>query len=373
MSLPWRIAVRYLFSKKSHNVINVISMVSAVGLAIGSAALVLILSVYNGFNNVIEENMSEMDPDILLVRDDGKMFVPGDETAELLRSPEVARTGKVLEFNVYARYDGRQGAARLRGLEDMPHTLTGMAFSYRMGINPHLSEPLELYFPDRKRGFSAVNPSSSLRMEKVYPFDRVNFGSELDAKMVAVPLEVATSLYGDECVSGIEICLKDGSPSSIRKFIDSHGVPGFVLLDEHMQHPELYRMMKLEKAAVFLILLLVVLIVALNVYGSLSMLVMEKKGDIATLRAMGATDGTIRRIFLFEGWLISLAGMAAGLVVGLVLALLQQKFGIVKMPGNFLVSAYPVSVQIKDLVLTAAGIGLIGLVIAFFPSKKSIS
>ena len=173
------------------------------------------------------------------------------------------------------------------------------------------------------------------------------------------------SLTGNtQQVSGVEIRLSDNSARAVRRFKKDYAA-SCTLLDSYEQQPVLFKMMKYEKLAVFLILMFVVLIVALNIYGSLSMLIIEKKEDIATLEAMGADDTLVKRIFVLEGWLISLCGLLAGIVLGIALALLQQYFGLVKMPGNFLVSAYPVVLKFSDVLLTAAGVALTGLVIAF--------
>ena len=193
-----------------------------------------------------------------------------------------------------------------------------------------------------------------------------------------MPLDQMRQLLGyDKEVSGIEIRLAEGSSQKeVRKAINTiKGIlgPEFKVLDRFRQNTSLYKMMRYEKAAIFLILIFVIIIIALNIFGSLTMLIIEKKDDIETFRSLGATDNMLRKTFTLEGWLISLLGLAAGLVLGVLFAFLQQRFGFIKMPGNFLVSAYPVIVQWSDILLTIAGVALIGYLIALLPVKQNIT
>lgn len=386
MKLPFFIASRYLFARKSHVIINVISWISAAGLAIGTAALIIILSVYNGFDRIIEENLSSTDPDILIRRVDGDIFLAGDTPSlmSVLDREEVEMTSGILEFEAYLKYGGHEAAGLLRGMEkmpgvqltagDIPQAVAGMSLAASLGIRCGRVEPLKIYFPDRKRKLSMADPASSLHCEDVFPNAVLNLGAELDDKLVIIPLESARKLYNGQqgCVNGIALYLKDNSRRAVSKFRRSVSVDEFQLLDSRRQHPELFKMMKLEKGAIFLILMIVVLIVAFNIFGSLSMLVIEKEEDTATLRALGMQDGTIRNLFLLEGWLITLTGLLAGLVAGVCISLIQQHFGLVKMPGNFLVDAYPVVLKWTDVLLSAVCVSLIGLVVAIAPSRKAV-
>ena len=395
MNFPLFIARRYLLAKKSHNVINVISAISAAGMAIGTAALVLILSVYNGFDSIVKENLGNLDPDLLMVSPDGaSKFIP-DSTLidELYSDPRVENVLYTLEDNVLLSYSGMQGIVRAKGVEDgfetssklgshitdgslqlhkgdVPQAVVGSGVAAKMGIRPRFLEPMVLYYPDREGNVSVANPMASARSEKVFPSGIMSISSDTDAELVIVPLHVLRSLLGSrgEEASGVEIYLADSSPRAVRSFMRDYAAR-CTLLDRYHQHPTLFKMMRYEKAAVFLILLFVVLIVALNIYGSLSMLIIEKEEDIATLRAMGASDSLVRRIFVLEGWLISLLGLLIGLAVGILLAALQQHYGLVKMPGGFLVSAYPVVLKLMDVLLTAAGVALTGLVIALLSAR----
>lgn len=374
MNLPLYIAKRYLFARKSHNVINIISAISAIGMAIGTAALIIILSVYNGFDNIIRENLNEADPDYLILPSQGKTFSLEDlPLAELKRSFSVTGT---VEENVFITYDGKQGFAKAKGIEDTDSTSLwlgdiamarfGAGAASELGVNPRFVENARLYFPDRDARFSPINPEASLNSVRVKPVDVFSTGTEIGNELVIVPIELMRELlgYNPDEVTAVEL------RGSGKLGFD----PGeaFTVQDRYHQHPELYRMMKYEKAAIYLILVFIVIIISLNIFGSLSMLVIEKKEDIGTLRAMGADDNLIRKIFSMEGWLISLLGMVSGLVFGIITVLLQARFGIVKLPGNYLVSAYPVALQWTDVLLTAAAVAAIGFVISLSAGRNRL-
>ena len=391
MNVPLFIARRYLFARKSHNVINVISAISVAGMAIGTAALVLILSVYNGFDGLIQKNISDLSPDLMAVSPDGAAkFRPDSLLVDrITRDGRVASVRYVLEDNVFLTYGENQCIARARGVDedyektnrlgthisegayrlqkgDVPGAIIGSTLAHKMGIHTRFTDPLRIWYPDREGGFSPSNPTASANSQTVFPTGIMNISSETDASLILIPLHTMRALLGSrgEEVSGVEIQLKDASRASLRKFKKDYRDSGFKLLDRFEQQPVLFKMMRYEKAAVFLILLFVVLIVALNIYGSLSMLIIEKEEDVATLAALGASEKLTRRIFVLEGWLISLLGLAIGVVAGLTLALAQQHFGMVKMPGSFLVDAYPVVVKPLDVLLTVGAVALIGLLIS---------
>ncbi len=389
------IAARYLFAKKSHNVINVISTICAVGMGVGTAALILIMSVYNGFGNLIDNNMSDLDPDVLVCPAEGRYFCPPDSLFHILEASEAVRSiNCVLEENVFFTYEDRQGVAKARGVDngyeehsglaphvvegsfslydkDVPQAALGASLAYGNGINTHFLSPLDLYFPDAGSKISVSNPMASLNRSRVWPGSLLSVTSTVDEELMIVPLATMQELVGDDdTLTGIEIRLRNGNAASVRKFIRSLSLSdSYLLKDRYMQNPSLYRMMKIEKFAIFMILMFVVVIIAFNIFGSLSMLMIEKKEDCASLRAMGATDGTIRRIFVFEGWMTSLLGMAGGFVIGVVVTLLQQELGLVKMPGNYLSGAYPVLLNWNDVLLSCLGVALTGLLIALPASK----
>lgn len=397
MNVPFFIAFRYLFARKSHNVINIISAISAAGLAIGTAALILILSVYNGFDGIIKDNLSDLDPDILVSAASGKHFsTEGPEWDVLAQDPRVESMLYVIEDNVFLNYGSRQAIARAKGVEDLyatesglgnhiidgtfalhqgevPLSCVGSSIAWDLGIRASFTEPLEIWYPDRDAKISPSNPAASLRNAKTWPKSIFSISSDSDAGIVVVPLETMRKLtgLGDE-VTGVELRLTDSSDKSVRNFIESTDLgDGYVLADRYRQHPSLFRMMRYEKLAIYMILIFVVIIIAFNIFGSLSMLVIEKEDDVQTLHALGATKRTTDSIFVLEGWLISLLGLVIGLVAGIALALLQQRFGIVKMPGNYLIQAYPVILKWTDVLWTALGVAAVGLVTALAGRKAS--
>lgn len=401
MHLPLFIARRYLFAKKSHNVINIISAISAVGMAIGTAALIIILSIYNGFDELVKSTLSNVEPDILITPAKGKVFIPEGEAFDRIRqNPLIDEYDLILQENVFVDYDGHQGIAKAKGVDSafeaesplaehitngefslhkgqLPQMVVGAGLAYKMGMNPAFLASAELYFPIRDRNFSLANPAASIETVRMRPSGIFSVNQQIDDDLMIVPIEEMRKLLGyEEEVSGVEIRLAEGSTAkdirSAIKHIQKELGPEFKVLDRFRQNPSLYKMMRYEKAAIFLILIFVIIIIALNIFGSITMLIIEKKDDIETYRSLGATDKLLRRTFTLEGWLISLLGLAAGLVVGIGFSLAQQHFGFIKMPGSFLVNAYPVILQWQDVLATIAGVALIGYLIALLPVRRNI-
>lgn len=390
MNTAFYIAKRYLFARKSHNVINVISAICSIGMGVGTAALILILSVYNGFEDLIKDNLSKIDPDILITCMEGRRFTPSQDVFSILEQDEAVESFCcVLEDNIFFTYADRQGIAKARGVDygyeeqsgirdltvegefslykgDIPQACIGATLAYNNGIHVKFLDPLDLYYPDGGKDISLINPEASLNHSRIWPGSLISVTSTVDAGTMIVPLATMQELTGNyDELTGIEVRLKDGSEASVRKFIKSSPLNGeFILKDRFSQNPSLFRMMEFEKLAIMMILLFVVVIVAFNVFGSLSMLIMEKKEDCSTLRAMGADEKLIRRIFIIEGWLVTLVGMAAGAVFGTGLAILQQHTGIIKMPGSFSVSAYPVALHWFDVLASCLAVAAIGILIA---------
>ena len=401
MHLPLFIARRYLFAKKSHNVINIISAISAVGMAIGTAALIIILSIYNGFDELVKSTLSNVEPDILITPAKGKVFIPNGETFDRIRqNPLIDEYDLILQENVFVDYDGHQGIAKAKGVDSafeaesplaehitngefslhkgqLPQMVVGAGLAYKMGMNPAFLASVELYFPIRDRNFSLANPAASIETVRMRPSGIFSVNQQIDNDLIILPIEQMRKLLGyEEEVSGVELRLVEGSTAkdlrSAIKDIQKELGPEFKVLDRFRQNPSLYKMMRYEKAAIFLILIFVIIIIALNIFGSITMLIIEKKDDIETYRSLGATDQMLRRTFTLEGWLISLLGLAAGLVVGIGFSLAQQHFGFIKMPGSFLVNAYPVILQWQDVLATIAGVALIGYIIALLPVRRNI-
>lgn len=399
MKLPFLIAVRYLFAKKSHNVINLISGISAAGMAVGTAALIIIISVYNGFDLIVRQSLGTVEPDVKIAPAAGKVFSPVGEAFDWAYEQEsVLNMSSVLEENVYLSYDSHSTVARAKGVDavyeeespiaehlvegkfslwrgSVPQAVVGAGLAYKLDISPRFRTGLEMYYPARDRNFSMANPATSLESIKVFPSGVFSVNAEIDNTMLFIPLEKMRELLGydgDE-VSAVEIRFVPGTPEKerrrIMKGLSERLGTGFTVMDRYMQNEGLYKMIRYEKASIYLILMFIIIIIAFNIFSSLRMLIIEKEEDIRTLRCLGAGEGMTRSIFVLEGWMISLLGMAAGVVSGIVLCLLQQQFGIIKMPGGFMTSAYPVVMRFSDILLTALGVAGIGYVIALAPSR----
>ena len=396
MRLAPFIAKRYLFAKKSHNVINIISAISAIGMAVGTAALIIIMSVYNGFDSLVRSMMSNVEPDLLITPATGKVFIPEGEVFEwIYDQPSVKNMCSILQEQVFISYDGQQGLAVAKGVDwiyeeesplqehiiegefklhkgDVPLACVGAGLAYDMGINPRFISGIEIYFPSRTRRLSPTSPLSSIELIKVWPSSIFSVNTEVDESLMILPIEQMRELLEyDREVSAVELRLAEGYGKDeikrLQKEISARLGAEFEVKDRFRQNESLYKMMKYEKAAIYMILIFVIIIIAFNIFGSLSMLIIEKKYDIQTLRSLGAQEGLIKRIFILEGWMISLTGLAAGLGAGIGLTLIQQHLGIIKMPGQFLVQAYPVILSWSDILLTTAGIAIIGYLIALLP------
>ena len=400
MKLSRFIARRYLFAKKSHNVINIISIISAAGIAIGCAALVIILSVYNGFDGVVRDLNDAATADVLVTPVRGKVFVPDERFDAFRKDPRVKAVCGVLEESVFVQYGDRNKVVVARGVDslyeqvtalrdhlvegdfsltfgDLNQVVLGRLVAMELGVRTTFLQPLTAWFPSRTRQVDLLNPLASLRQEKLHPAGIVSLEQNFDQKYLFMPLPALRELleYQDE-VSAVEIYL---TPQSLdRKGMASREVLSqlkaslgdtFLVRDRQQQNTTLYKLLIYEKVAIYLILLFVMLIISFNIYGSLSMLIIEKRDDIATLQAMGADDALVGRIFVREGWMISLLGIAVGVGIGLLVCLLQQHYGFVKMPGNFVVDAYPVVVQPLDIVLVVVGVAFIGWLISLLTRR----
>ena len=403
MRLASFIAGRYLFARKSHNVINVISAISVVGMAIGTAALTIILSIYNGFDSLVRDMMGNLEPDILITPSKGKVFVPEGECYDWIYAQEsVASMCTVLQEQVFISYDGHQGVAIAKGMDaiaqeespirenirdgkfefrhgDIPEGVVGVGLAYKMGINPRFLAPIQLYYPSRTRKLSPSSPSSSIEYINIWPSGLFSINSEIDNSYILLDIDKMRELleYSGEEVSAVEIRMKEGCEArELKRVMDGISErlgEDFTVSDRFRQNESLYKMMKYEKASIYLILIFVILIIGLNIHASLSMLIIEKREDISTLRAMGAGETLIRRVFVLEGWFISLLGLAIGLLMGLAFCLLQQRFGLISMPGNFVIQAYPIVLKGSDLLITALSVAILGYLIAAFTERLSRS
>lgn len=405
MNVPLLIARRYLFARKAHRATGIISTVSAAGIAVGTAVLLVILSVYNGFDALIRDSLSTVDPDLKVTPASGKLMDPAGETLaaawEWAEGQESVRlVSPVVEEQVYLMAGGRQALVLAKGVDEAylqasplqnltrpsepivldpgygtPRLALGQQLAVELGIQVLIREEVELYFPSRKRPVSLQNPAASLGRIGLRAFAVFASGSEYDRSLVLVPRHLMQELL--ECdegeISSLEIRFRPGVGEAekvrVKEGLAARLGADFRVRDRVEQNDALFKMMAYEKGAIFLLLLAVVLIVAFNIFGSLSMLILEKQEDVDTLESLGATRPMLRGVFFYEGFLVSLCGLAAGVVLGLGTALLQQQVGLVRMPGNFALTYYPVIIRWSDVLLTVGGVALIGLLVAFLASR----
>ena len=402
MQLSRFIARRYLFAKKSHNVINIISIIAASGIAVGCAALVIILSIYNGFDSLVRDLNDSYTADVLVTPAQGKVFSYDSRFDFLRMDPDIKTVCGILEESVFVQYGDRNKVVVARGVDslyaqttrlrdhvvegtfslsfgDLNQVVLGRTVALELGARPAFQQPLTAWFPSRTQQVDLLNPLASLRQVKLHTSGIVSLEQNFDQKYLFMPLDALRSLleYEDE-VSGVEICLAADQ-------LDRHGMASrqvlsrirstlgddFVVRNRQQQNTTLYKLLLYEKIAIYLILLFVMLIVSFNIYGSLSMLIIEKRDDIATLHAMGADNALVSKIFVREGWMISWLGIGIGVAAGLLICWLQQRFGLVKMPGNFVVDAYPVVVQASDILIIIVGVALIGWLISLLTRRMS--
>lgn len=390
------IAIRYLFARKSHNVINVISAISAVGMAIGTTALILILSIYNGFSVIIEKNMSDIAPDILICRADGRTFVPDDElTAKIDQTQGLTSVSHILEESVLISYNDSQTIAKAKGVDrqfeqqsplidyvttgefklhkgELEQAAVGVLLARQLNINPRFLEKLTLFYPKSDAKFSLLSPLNSINSERLVVESLFSVNTSIDKELIIIPIETMQRLLGttDQVVSSIELRCEEGQVKQIKKELSKLLGEEFSVLDRLEQDPSLYKMMRYEKLAIYMILIFVLVIIAFNIFGSLSMLIIEKEDDIKILSAMGASKKFIKRIFVLEGWMVSLSGLLVGLILGVGMSLAQQHLGLVKMPQGFFLQAYPAVVQFSDVIITAVSVAAIGFVIALLSISK---
>ena len=396
MNLSFFFARRYLFSKKSRNAVNVITLVTLLGFAVGTAALVIVLSVFNGFEKLVISLYNSFDSDVQITASKGKVFSPTANVFDVVRHSEgLAYYTEILEENVLVKYGDKQNIATLKavssnykqasGLDTMmsegililndtlPFACVGSGIAARLDVNvSDQFQPMEVFVPRRKTEISYTNPEGAFNHERVYPTGIFAIQQELDEKFVVVPIAFARKLleYNRE-VSSIEIRLKKGfsSKQAANKIRELLG-PDYMVKDRFMQHAALYKLMKSEKWSVFLILVFILFIVSLNLIGALIMLVIEKKHDFSVLNAIGSPSNLMVKIIRNEGMLITLGGSLLGLMLGLSACLSQQYFGWLKLGGGtFVISAYPVDVQPLDVLYVFLSALIIGWLSSYYPSR----
>lgn len=397
LSFSFRIARRYLFSKKSHNAINVISAISATGVAIGTMALVVVLSVFNGFESLIADMFSAFDPDLKISLVEGKSFeINNKQFSEIKKNKSVAVFAEVIEENALVRFRDKQMPARIKGVSDnfkqltdidsiivdgdfmlfdgaFERTIPGIGVATIIGAGAHFIDPLYIYAPKRTSNINLLNPSSSFNESATFISGIFSVKqNQYDDQYVLVSLNLARELfeYSPHTVTSVEIKLKNGvNQEKVKEEIKKVLGSGFNVHDRFEQQESFYKILKLEKWMTFLILSFIVLIASFNIIGSLSMLIIDKKEDIVTLRNLGAREKLIRQIFVFEGWMISVLGALSGVVVGTLLCLVQEKYGIIKLGTGYIVDAYPVATDGWDILLVFATVLLMGFLAALYPAK----
>ena len=415
MRLALRIATRYLFSKKSHSAINIISMISVCGVAIITAALICTLSVYNGFSQLISSLLSDIQPEVKILPASGKT-IDGTLSVwdEIAAWDEVAYITPVIEEIALAVYD-RQQPVNVKGIPDTynegipliktiitgdytlrsdltQHEIAMVSEGFKLrdevtsyaimgaGVAMHIeaganySRPIELYAPRRNGRINVANPTSSFVSQRFYVSSVFYTNqAEYDDNLVYIPLEDARMLFDYPTeATAYELCIANNANTSlvIDRLRTTLG-DKYIVQDRLMQSGESFRWIQIEKWITFLILAFILLIATFNIVGSLTMLIVDKQEDIATLRKLGANDLLITNIFMAEGWLISMLGALSGLAIGVLLCWLQQEFGLLRLgdSGAFIVDAYPVQLQWGDTLAVTTIVLLLGAVTAGYPAK----
>ena len=376
MNFPFYIAKRYLFSKKSHNAINVISAISVCGVALATLALVCTLSVFNGFQDLVATFFTAFDPELKITAVTGKVFDGQEARIEALRRmPEIAVFSESLEENAMVQYKGRQTMAVIKGIEDNFEDLTAIdSILFGRGQFVLHDEVVDYAIP----GIELANPASSFNSADLYSSGLVFAVNQqkYDSSYILTSLQFARRLFQyDTEVSSVELKLKpDADVGSVKSKIQKILGDGFRVQDRYEQQADTFRIMEIEKLISYIFLTFILMIACFNVIGSLSMLIIDKKADVVTLRNLGASDKLITRIFLFEGRMISLIGAVVGVILGLILCFIQQEFGLLSLGGgnsggNFVVDAYPVSVHVWDIVIVFATVLVVGFLSVWYPVR----
>ena len=400
MNFPFYIARRYLFSKKSHNAINVISAISVCGVALATLALVCTLSVFNGFQDLVTTFFTAFDPQLKITAVRGKVFDGQDKRVlQLKKMPDVEVYSESLEDNVMVQYQGRQAMAVVKGVEDnfdqltpidsilfgrgdlllhdevVDYAIPGIQLPSTLGSGIRFLDPLEIYAPRRGAKVNMANPSTAFVTGNLFSSGLVFAVNQekYDASYILTSIDFARRLfqYTTE-VSAINLKLKAGADTdAVKKHIQDLLGDDFLVQDRYEQQADTYRIMEIEKLISYLFLTFILMIACFNVIGSLSMLIIDKRDDVVTLRNLGASDRQIVRIFLFEGRMISFFGAFAGVVLGLLLCWLQQEYGLIALgsSGSFVVDAYPVSVHASDVLLIFITVLLIGFLSVWYPVR----
>ncbi len=396
MNLPFFIAKRYLISKKKQNIINIISAISVAGIIVGTMALIIVLSVFNGFTGLIATFYSNFDPDLKITPVKGKMFNPDEHNFEPLKHyPGIVHYSEILEEVALLKYGNQIYPATVKGVpanyvkytnidtlivngsytlkrDGINYAVLGQGVAYNLGVRLSLTDHIMIYVP-RKGKQVSLNPARAIRHNYIFPAGIFAVLEDIDAKYIIVSYDYAAELFeSNGLVSSIELGISPTADAGeLQKEVQEIVGKDFIVENKYQQHKLIYKTMESEKWAAYLILVFILIIASFNILGSLSMVIIDKKEDILILRSMGATTQIIRRIFLFEGWLISVAGAFIGSILGVLVCWAQIKFEIITLPGNgsFVISAYPVDVAFTDILLVFTVVLLIGFVVSWYPVK----
>jgi len=396
MKLSLYIAKRYLFAKKSRNAINIISAVSVAGVAVGTMALIIILSVFNGLERMVSQIFNTFDPDIKITATVGKTFIPDTARLKLLANVKgLSCYTLTIEENALLKYGSRQTIATIKGVDESyamvsnidssmfegefrlrndkgrPYAVPGLGVATYLGIRVSFITPLEILYP-RKSSGTSISAENSLNQKYIFPSGIFEVEKEYDSKYVYIPIDLARELTEtDKGVTTIEIKFKQNAdPRAVQNDIVKIFGKAFNVQNRYEQQAIFYKVMRSERLAIFFILTLILVIASFNIIGSLTMLIIEKERDIEILKSLGADNNLIRKIFIFEGWLISIIGALSGVVLGFIVCWLQQRYGLVKLNSQSLImDSYPVVMKLKDFLIVPVTVLLIGYWAAWYPVR----
>ena len=400
MNCALYIARRYLFSQKSHNAINIISAISVCGVALATLALVCTLSVFNGFHDLISSFFTHFDSDLKVEAIKGKTFEPDSSSLAAIRDlPEVEVVSLTLEDNAMAKYKGQQVMVTIKGVDDEFQALThveeilygnpefklydeiadygvlGIQLMYTLGTGFDPYDPVEVYAPRRGTKVNLSNPMASFRRQPLYlPGNVLNINdARYASSYIVTSLDYARRLFDyEKAVSAIEIRLAPkANESRVRQSIVAIMGEGYTVKNRYEQQAATFKVVEIEKFVTYLFLCFILMVACFNIISSVSMLILDKQSNAETLKSLGATDGFVARIFIYEGNLIALLGAVVGLVLGVALCLLQQKFGLISLGGGgqFVVDAYPVRVKLTDLLLVLVSVVVVSAISVWLPIK----
>ena len=401
MNLAWLFAQRYFVARKSTNAINIIAAVSVIGMMVGTMALLLVLSVFNGFEDLVTSLYNSFNPDLKVEARIGKTFEVDSSTIyKLEHLPGIKAVSEVLEENALMRYNDKDMVGRLKGVDDkfvdvsgidstivggkymltdadsLNYAVVGLGIQAMLGVNiANQFSRLEIYMPRRQGKVSTTSPENAFKQQVIYPIGVYAIQQDFDAKYTIVPLQFMRNLldYDTPQVSALEIALlPNANMVTVQTAVEQLLGKDFKVADRYQQDEFLYKVMRTEKWAVYLILTFILIIAAFNIVGSLSMLVIEKKHDLGILRAMGANSQFIRRVFMLEGILLGGVGGFMGMLLAFVICLAQQHFKLLRLAGDtFLIDAYPVSMRWFDFLMVGITVIIIALLAAYFPAQRA--